>query len=117
MANVNQETSEVLFHLRGPDGQQWELRKDGSFSGFPAGTVLVNRAQPEAGRDSGRRIPSPDDLALRIRDLRPAIRERVAGRLIAGNDSLTYAAVDDLLEFMDLTALAHAHHACRMWQR
>lgn len=50
MANANQETSEVLFQLRGPDGQQWELRLDGTVTGFPEGTVVTNHAAPLLAR-------------------------------------------------------------------
>lgn len=39
-------TREALFSLRGPDGQVWELFEDGHITGFPDGTVVINRALP-----------------------------------------------------------------------
>ncbi len=35
-----------LFELHGPDGQKWALYEDGTATGFPDGTVIVNRAIP-----------------------------------------------------------------------
>lgn len=37
---------ELLFELRGPDGQVWRLYLDGRADGFPAGTIIENRAFP-----------------------------------------------------------------------
>ena len=37
---------ELLFELRGPDGQVWRLYLDGRADGFPAGTIIENRAHP-----------------------------------------------------------------------
>ena len=34
-----------LFELRGPDGKTWMLYEDGPATGFPDGTVIVNRAR------------------------------------------------------------------------
>ena len=41
---------ELLFELRGPDGQEWRLYLDGRVEGFPPGTALVNRALPLVSR-------------------------------------------------------------------
>ena len=32
------------FELRGPGGEVWMLYKDGTATGFPEGTLIVNRA-------------------------------------------------------------------------
>lgn len=40
------EGNELLFELRGPDGQVWRLYLDGRSEGFPAGTAIENRAHP-----------------------------------------------------------------------
>lgn len=37
---------ELLFELRGPNGQEWRLYENGRATGFPEGTVIVNRAKP-----------------------------------------------------------------------
>lgn len=37
---------ELLFELRGPDGQVWRLYLDGRTDGFPAGTLIENYAFP-----------------------------------------------------------------------
>lgn len=37
---------ELLFELRGPDGQVWRLYLDGRAEGFPPGTAMENRALP-----------------------------------------------------------------------
>lgn len=38
--------SAPLFALRGPNGEEWALWADGRATGFPVGTVVVNRAAP-----------------------------------------------------------------------
>ena len=38
--------NELLFEVRGPDGQAWKLYLDGRVEGFPAGAVMVNHALP-----------------------------------------------------------------------
>lgn len=38
--------NELLFELRGADGHAWRLYLDGRIEGFPAGTLVVNRAPP-----------------------------------------------------------------------
>jgi len=35
---------ELLFELRGPDGNVWRLYLDGRTEGFPAGTIVSNFA-------------------------------------------------------------------------
>ena len=35
-----------LFELRDRDGNAWMLYEDGRITGFPDGTVIVNRARP-----------------------------------------------------------------------
>lgn len=35
-----------IFELHGPDGKTWMLYEDGTATGFPEGTVIVNRAMP-----------------------------------------------------------------------
>lgn len=37
---------EPIFELRGPDGKTWMLYEDGTATGFPEGTLIVNRALP-----------------------------------------------------------------------
>ncbi len=37
----------LLFELRGPDGEGWMLYEDGIATGFPDSTVIVNRAKPQ----------------------------------------------------------------------
>ena len=37
---------ELLFELRGPDAQEWRLYENGRVTGFPEGTIVVNRAKP-----------------------------------------------------------------------
>jgi hypothetical protein len=41
---------ELLFELRGPDGQMWRLYLDGRIEGFPLGTTVVNHALPLVSR-------------------------------------------------------------------
>lgn len=43
-----------LFELRGPDGKTWMLYEDGTATGFPDGTVIVNRARPQLDSLRGR---------------------------------------------------------------
>ncbi|OJW95509.1 hypothetical protein [Thiobacillus sp. 65-1402] len=43
-----------LFELRGPDGAVWMLYEDGRATGFPDGTVIVNRAKPQLDLLRGR---------------------------------------------------------------
>ena len=38
------ETEKPLFDLHGTDEQRWALYEDGTATGFPEGTVIVNRA-------------------------------------------------------------------------
>ena len=35
-----------MFDLRGPDGEIWMLYEDGTITGFPDGTRILNRAIP-----------------------------------------------------------------------
>ena len=37
---------ELLFELHGPDGHVWRLYENGRADGFPAGTIIVNKAKP-----------------------------------------------------------------------
>lgn len=41
--------NEVLFELCSPGGQVWTLQLDGTVTGFPEGTQVVNRALPLVG--------------------------------------------------------------------
>lgn len=36
----------ALFELHGPEGQVWKLFANGTYSGFPDGTFVVNNAHP-----------------------------------------------------------------------
>ncbi len=41
---------DLLFELRGPDGEQWKLYLSGVVEGFPPGTFVVNHASPLVNR-------------------------------------------------------------------
>lgn len=42
------------FELLGPDGKTWMLYEDGTATGFPDGTVIVNRAKAQLDLLRGR---------------------------------------------------------------
>ena len=42
------------FELHGPDGKTWMIYEDGTTTGFPDGTVIVNRAKPQLDLLRGR---------------------------------------------------------------
>ena len=52
MSETSKDTSaffgddQLLFELRGPDGQEWKLFANGEACGFPEGTFMINHAWP-----------------------------------------------------------------------
>lgn len=60
---------ELLFELHGPEGQEWRIYENGRATGFPVGTIIVNRAKPLLDSLRGKKqIPGP-----RIPDQKPEV--------------------------------------------
>lgn len=55
---------QVLFELRGPDGQVWTLALDGTCSGFPEGTTVYNQALPLIHAQVGQRLLNVRDAQV-----------------------------------------------------
>ncbi len=54
-----------LFELHGPNGEEWKLYKNGTCTGFPNGTVVLNRAVTHLYELNSLEQPTENTMDLR----------------------------------------------------